>query len=198
MQADPCLPPVLHELQQACEAFNSWVRPFYTPDYVLFLRLLTGARRRRNRGPAAGSGMPAGQPAAAAGSGSSCFTAGHQSGADAATDLEPVEDSLSRALGGAEVLDLEPEQVPLPHLPRLVLQRGECMQNFAHPPADQLAHYAAQLVRIGGLLAEAAAAAGASVHMLESLEGFIASHVACVTPDSVRVLMVDANSTESV
>lgn len=195
------LPPALRMAQQECEALESWLHSLHLPDYVPMIWLVTAARGRRycqdnstgapavQQAGAGGTGQPAVQQA---GTGSSGPPAAEQRwpGGTSSAELEPVEDSLSWALGGAEILELE---LAAEQPQRLVIECSSalCRYGLADMSSDQVLQVAARLERIGGLLDEAAAAAGGSVHVLHSLAGGSGRHIACVAPDSVWVLTIE-------
>ena len=179
------LPPALHKMLRECYALQSWLRSLDLANYVPTLRLSWAARR-----PEGGSAAPAVQ-CLAAHSGDQAGSEQWRGAGGAAAWLEPVEHSLRRALGGAEILDLEPaaeqpnllvaESSSVLCAGPVVLERYKALQ------------VAVRLELIGCLLAEAAAAAGASAHVLHTLACYSGRQIACVAPDSVWVLTIDAS-----
>lgn len=183
------LPPSLHQVKQECGAQQSWVRSFGSCVPIICLDT-AGRRRRCEQGDSARS--PVVQQAAAGGSGQPtadwCCAGG--TGGTTAAEGEPVEDSLSRALGGDEMLDLEPADT---QPQRLAVQWSAYLDSRRTFDMDfgEALQFELRLERIDGLLAEAAAAANTSVHLLHTLmcRGIM---TACVAPESVWVLTLDA------
>lgn len=179
------LPLALHQLKQECAALHTWVRSLGA--CVPHIHLKT-ASRRRLCGQDGSAAAPAVQQAAA---GSSNLRAVEQwcAGGSLPAELEPVEDSLCRALCGAEVLDMEPA-ADQPQ--RLLVEWNAYLASWRtfDMDSDQALQLTPRLERMGSLLTEAAAAAGASVRLLHTLmcRGV---QVACVAPESVWVLTID-------
>ena len=181
------LPSALHTMRQECDALICWLRSLpQTAWEPPLLRLHTAARRPLS-GVLGGSGAPGGMQAAAGSSSramaaSRFFTVG-------ATGREAIEHSLCRAAYGAEVLDLHPPEAAVQ---QLVLEHGAILHWwYKGLSPEEVLRVKAGLQRIGALLSEAAAAAGASVHVMESRSYIFGSQIACIAPDSVWVLTID-------